>query len=109
MAKKVAQQLRHCDNCGRDTLHFKNTKEMSWLMHIGLTIITGGLWLGFWIVTTIYHGLTKPIGVAWTCSVCSGKKQGATPDTHVRCPDCRELVLKNALVCKHCGCKLVPQ
>jgi hypothetical protein len=30
-------------------------------------------------------------------------------DTHVKCPDCRELVLKDARVCKHCGCKLVPQ
>jgi hypothetical protein len=32
-----------------------------------------------------------------------------TPDTHVRCPDCRELVLKDANVCKYCGCKLIPQ
>lgn len=34
---------------------------------------------------------------------------GPSPDTHVKCPDCRELVLKEARVCKHCGCKLVPQ
>lgn len=32
-----------------------------------------------------------------------------TPDTHVRCPDCKELVRRDALKCKHCGCKLVPQ
>ena len=32
-----------------------------------------------------------------------------TPWSHVRCPDCKELVLKEATVCKHCGCKLVPQ
>ncbi len=32
-----------------------------------------------------------------------------TPLTHVRCPDCRELVLKEARLCKHCHCKLVPQ
>ena len=32
-----------------------------------------------------------------------------SPDTHVRCPDCRELVLRDARVCKHCGCKLIPQ
>ena len=31
------------------------------------------------------------------------------PDTHVKCPDCRELVLNEAKVCKHCGCKLIPQ
>lgn len=44
-----------------------------------------------------------------------GSKQQAvvsgapTPETHVKCPDCRELVLREARVCKHCGCKLVPQ
>jgi hypothetical protein len=32
-----------------------------------------------------------------------------TPNTHVKCPDCKELVIKDANVCKHCGCKLVPQ
>ena len=31
------------------------------------------------------------------------------PWTHVRCPDCRELVLKDARKCKHCGCALIPQ
>lgn len=31
-----------------------------------------------------------------------------TPDTHVKCPDCAELVKREARVCKHCGCKLVP-
>lgn len=28
-------------------------------------------------------------------------------DTHIKCPDCRELVLKDARVCKHCKSKLV--
>ena len=32
-----------------------------------------------------------------------------TPETHVKCPDCRELVLRDARICKHCGCKLIPQ
>lgn len=32
-----------------------------------------------------------------------------TPETHVRCPDCRELVYMDASVCKHCNCVLVPQ
>ncbi len=31
------------------------------------------------------------------------------PETHVKCPDCRELVLRDARKCKHCGCRLVPQ
>jgi|JI10StandDraft_1071094.scaffolds.fasta_scaffold1798142_1 hypothetical protein len=41
-----------------------------------------------------------------------GRKQDSSapsPETHVKCPDCRELVLKDARTCKHCGCKLVPQ
>ena len=31
-----------------------------------------------------------------------------TPETHVRCPDCKELVRKDARVCEHCQCKLPP-
>jgi hypothetical protein len=27
-----------------------------------------------------------------------------TPETHFRCPDCAELILKQARKCKHCGC-----
>jgi uncharacterized membrane protein YeaQ/YmgE (transglycosylase-associated protein family) len=37
------------------------------------------------------------------------RKEGPTPETHVRCPDCKELVHKEARKCKHCGCQLVPQ
>lgn len=32
-----------------------------------------------------------------------------SPETHVRCPDCKELVRKEARVCKHCGIRLIPQ
>jgi hypothetical protein len=32
-----------------------------------------------------------------------------TPQTHVRCPDCRELVRVDANKCRFCGCKLIPQ
>lgn len=32
-----------------------------------------------------------------------------TPQTHVRCPDCRELVRADARKCKHCGVPLAPQ
>ena len=32
-----------------------------------------------------------------------------TPETHVRCPECRELVIRDARKCKHCGCALIPQ
>lgn len=32
-----------------------------------------------------------------------------TPETHVKCPDCRELVMRDARKCKHCGTGLIPQ
>lgn len=32
-----------------------------------------------------------------------------TPETHVRCPDCRELVRSDARICRFCRCVLVPQ
>jgi uncharacterized membrane protein YhdT len=38
-----------------------------------------------------------------------GPPDAPNPSTHVRCPDCRELVLMDARVCKHCRCKLIPQ
>jgi len=31
-----------------------------------------------------------------------------SPETHVRCPDCRELVYVDARKCKHCGTILTP-
>lgn len=31
------------------------------------------------------------------------------PETHTRCPDCRELVRKDARKCKHCGSALAPR
>lgn len=38
-----------------------------------------------------------------------GGQYGVTPDTHVKCPDCRALIPRDARVCQHCGCRLVPQ
>ena len=32
-----------------------------------------------------------------------------SPNTHVRCPDCRELILKESKTCSYCGCRLIPQ
>lgn len=31
-----------------------------------------------------------------------------TSETHTRCPDCRELVRRDARKCKHCGTVLAP-
>jgi TM2 domain-containing membrane protein YozV/RNA polymerase subunit RPABC4/transcription elongation factor Spt4 len=34
---------------------------------------------------------------------------GVSPETHVKCPDCRAFVSNEARICLHCGCKLIPQ
>jgi hypothetical protein len=42
-------------------------------------------------------------------SVDPGMDDTPSPETHVRCPDCRELVRMDAIKCKHCGTTLIPQ
>jgi hypothetical protein len=38
-----------------------------------------------------------------------GRPSAPTNETHVKCPSCRELVIRDADVCKYCRCKLMPQ
>lgn len=37
------------------------------------------------------------------------KKSRPNPTTHIKCPDCKELIVKEAAVCKHCGCRLISE
>jgi hypothetical protein len=82
------------------------------------------IWLLFGFVAMIIAGSKERNGCGWFLLGClfgpfalvvlalpSLKKDPnePSPDTHVRCPDCQELVLKEAKVCKHCKCKLIPQ
>lgn len=68
---------------------------------------------GGWLILGLVFGLLALIVVA----VISSKKpppvlagaEAASALTHVRCPDCRELVRKDARRCKHCGITLTPQ
>lgn len=55
-----------------------------------------------------WSGLGWLVALIWAASGKPGES-GPTPDTHVKCPDCAEPVLRDAKVCKHCGCKLIPQ
>lgn len=32
-----------------------------------------------------------------------------SPDTHIRCPECREFIFKDAKKCRYCGTSLQPQ
>lgn len=67
--------------------------------------------LGWWLFSMF---LTPLLGFIMVALLPSRKPpapggETPTPDTHVKCPDCAEFVRMEARVCKHCGCKLVPQ
>lgn len=49
--------------------------------------------------------------LVWSFSGQRGAVKAAepSPETHIRCPECRELVIRDARKCKHCGCALIPQ
>lgn len=109
MAKKV---FLNCKNCQRATPHER--PSTSHLLHLVLSIVTAGFWIPVWFIVAMNN---RGRG---QCTVCGrevgvfGSSRGGvkgmspTPDTHVKCPDCAELIKREARVCKHCGCKLVP-
>ena len=66
---------------------------------------TGVGLLNLFLGCSVIGGL---VALIWAASGKPGEV-GPTPDTHIKCPDCAELVLRQAKVCKHCGCKLIPQ
>ncbi|HJV73133.1 MAG TPA: hypothetical protein VJ654_02840 [Noviherbaspirillum sp.] len=60
-----------------------------------------------WFILGLLFSFFALIAVA----VMPSLKKGAfepTPETHIRCPECREFVFMDATKCKHCGIKLVP-
>jgi hypothetical protein len=81
-----------------------------WLGFIILTTIVasskGRSTVG-WFLLSVFFGIFALIHVALLPSL---KKDplAVTPETHVRCPECREFVFMDATKCKHCGIKLVP-
>lgn len=69
----------------------------------------------FYILPGVIYSIWRRSGKPNGCPTCghaalipagSGEPM---PDTHVRCPDCAELVRREAKKCKHCGCALIPQ
>ena len=78
-------------------------------------IFNGLFWLVFVVIG--YFAFVVPgviLHIFCIIGAASGKKavidpDKPTPQTHVKCPECAELVRKEAMKCKHCGCVLVPQ
>ncbi len=76
MAKVVHQEVKFCKNCDKQTLHLRNGKEIKWVMHLVLTILTAGLWLIPFLIMFFWRMLTAPIpgtgggNKGWVCSGC---------------------------------------
>lgn len=84
MADKVEQKVRFCPNQGKSTLHYRNNKEINWLMHLVLAIFTLGVWIIGWAFIAIYHVLTKPVAGKWTCSQCGGLEEDLPQHQHIQ-------------------------
>lgn len=109
-----AQEMRFCKRCQKETLFVRPTTAH--VLHFFLSIVT----LGWWIIAWVIIGLNnKSQGQCTVCGTTHGVlgstvggnniKAAPSTDTHVKCPDCAELVLKEARKCKHCGLTLAPQ
>jgi rRNA maturation protein Nop10 len=102
--------MQYCKVCGRNTKHTR--PSTSHLLHLVLSIITWGAWIVIWALCAASNssqaectecGATKGL-----FGLTSGGNPAISPKTHLKCPDCREFVLKDARKCKHCGCALTP-
>jgi hypothetical protein len=56
----------------------------------------------------IFSGLVSTAAF-WYLKLSKKSVNAPNPNMHIKCPDCAELILKEAKVCKHCSCKLIPQ
>lgn len=57
----------HCKDCGQQRLFTK--ERISHVLHLLLTLVTGGLWIPVWVICGIVN-LTRP----YHCPIC-GKEE----------------------------------
>lgn len=71
----------------------------------------GSMFIGFFafFAAAIYLVIGLLIGRDSTPKKAIVSVDTPTAETHVRCPDCAELVRKEATKCRHCGCVLIAQ
>jgi hypothetical protein len=56
-----------------------------------------------WFIAGLFFPVVAPVVIIFFRQAPPG------PSTHAKCPDCKEFIRKDAIVCKHCGCKVTPQ
>lgn len=76
---------------------------------IGIAAGARGRSSGGWCVLALIISPVLALVLLVLLPKLKGEGAAPTPKTHVKCPDCAELVLMDARVCKHCGCRLTPQ
>ncbi len=90
----------YCTNC-KSTSPYAPNRGNGWIEVV--------LYL-FYIVPGIIYSIWRRSGNSKICPICKKTSLiSAGSNTHVKCPDCAELVLREAKKCRHCGCALVPQ
>ena len=62
--------------------------------------------IGFFLLSLIISPL---LGILFAMVAKAKNTNEPTLETHIKCPDCKEFVLKEARKCKHCRCTLIPQ
>jgi hypothetical protein len=62
-----------------------------------------------WFILGLFFPAIAPIVIIFFKQTLTAENAPPTPETHVKCPDCKELVRKEASKCKHCGSNLIPQ
>lgn len=108
------QKIQFCKVCQKNTTHIG--PKTSHLLHLILSLITAGFWLPIWLIISANNNNQGQCTVCGRTTGLFGSGNGgirpenlATPNTHVKCPDCRELIYKDAKKCRYCGCPLKPQ
>lgn len=85
----------HCTNCS-SYFAYPKKKGSGWIELV--------LYL-FYIVPGIIYSIWRRSGNSNKCPHCGSTHViSAATGTHIKCPDCAELVLADARKCKHCGC-----
>jgi hypothetical protein len=64
---KNIQSVRPCDICNRPTVHFRQDYSPNHILHLLLSIVSGGLWIPVWILLSVFAPNPDPV-----CSNCGG-------------------------------------
>lgn len=98
-ARKYASRQYYCTAC-RTYFPGAALRGSGWIEFV--------LWVAA-LVPGLIYSIWRRSGDKRVCQKCRSPAIIAAADgTHVCCPDCAELVLSEAIKCKHCGCILTP-